>query len=191
MLVLAERFDEAKENLLMYHEQFPTNLNAVIYILKFNELYIKDDELFKKFYDILLELDQSNSLVIFYLNKVDLTMKRLKVLMNYIDFTKNKEDHHAWKALYENLISLEKDSNEEKDVKAYYQSLFASYWPTYHFHTLTVKINKETCDFIFHKAFTFHYFQSNESFLFLSKILTILSFAKSDKFALLKGLIAQ
>lgn len=181
LLVLFKKFKKAKKHLFNYHKHYPNDLNAIIYILKLNELYIRDKNLFREFYNKLIVLDASNKHLIDYISHICLTVESLKILLCFVDYTINKDDLKAWRLIYDRLIKIETETEDEKEIKEFYENLFASYWPKYHFTSVSVKINPENCDFIFHKAFTFNYFQPKYSTKFVSQIKLILTLAKSDK----------
>ena len=189
MLVLFEDYEKAKELLIKYHKHYSTNQNAIIYMLKFNELYLNDLTIFKDYYNKLIILDPSNQYLLYYLDHLTLSVESLKILLHYVDFTMNKEDGHAWRLIYERLRKLKKKSPEEKEIKLYYNSVFASYWPTFHFKTVSVKINEENCDLIFHKAFIFYYFQPIISAKFVTQIRFILMLAKNTNADILNKLL--
>lgn len=178
LFILFRKFRKAKEVLIKYHEQYPSNLNAIIYMLRFNELYLLDAELFIEYYNKLIKLDPSNDKLMHYIDCIKLPLESLKTLLSYVDYVHNKDNKKAWRLIYNRLKQLKPP--EKNMIKQFYDRLYASYWPSYQFRTVSIKINRENCDFIFYKAFVFNYFQPEESVKFVLQILVILTVARSD-----------
>ena len=172
--------------LFKYYERHPDNLNAVLYILKFNELYLKDPDVFRSFYNRLVELDPGHPYLIRYLDHICLPVESLKILLLFVDYTANKDNRNAWRLIYTKLGEIERRSSEETVIRNFYATVFASYWPTYQFTNVSVKINPEACDFLFHKAYVFNYFQPRQSEKFVSQVKLVLTITESaDKLKLL------
>lgn len=184
LLVLFKKFEKAKRLLLRHYERHPDDLNAIVYILKFNRLYIKDLELFRTFYNRLLELDPSHRCLIEYMDYLCVPLECLKILLSFVDYTANKDDQQAWKLIHAMLLTIE--PLDAVAIREFYQaSGFASYWPAYQFTNVSIRVNPENCDFLFHKAHVFNYFQPKLSEKFVSQVKLMLTITKSDKLQIL------
>ena len=181
LLILFKKFGKAKRLLFKFYERHPTNPNAVVYILKFNELHLREPDVFRTFYNKLVQLDPGHRCLIDYLDHLCLPVESLKILLCFVDYTTNKDDRTAWKLIHTKLATIEARSSEETAIKDFYTTVFASYWPTYQFTNLSIKINRENCDFLFHKAHAFHYFQPKLCVKFVSQVKLLLTITKSDK----------
>lgn len=187
LLVMFKRFEEAKALLFSHYERHPNDPNAIVYILKFNELHLKDAELFRTFYNRLLDLDRGHRCLIDYLDYLCVPVEILKVLLSFVDYNANKDDLAAWRQIYTRLVSIERSSPKAAAIREFYHaSGFASYWPTYQFINVSLRINAENCDFLFHKAFVFNYFQAELSTNFAAQVKLILTITKCDKLELIE-----
>ena len=185
LLILFGKSVKAKELLFDYCERQPNNLNALLYVLKFNELYLKDPNVFERFYSKLVRLDPGHRSLIEYLDQLCLPVGGLIILLGFVDHTANKDDRNAWRLIYTKLGAIETRSSEETAIRAFYTTVFASYWPVYQFTNVSVQIKPDDCDFLFHKAHVFNYFQPRLSKNFVAQVKLVLAIAKSDKLELL------
>lgn len=188
LLVLFKKIRKAKRLLLRFYECHPNNLNAVIYMLKFNELYLKDEDVFRTFYNRLIQLDPSHRCLIDYLDHICSVVESLQILLCFVDYAANKDDANAWQLIHTKLAAIESGSPQETAIKEFYGNIFESYWPTYQFTNLSIKINPENCELLFHKALVFNFFQPLRSSKFVAQVKLVLTIIQSDKVELLNQL---
>lgn len=185
LLILFGKFEKANELLFDYYERHPDNLNAVLYILRFNELHLKNPEMFQMFFNRLVRLDPGHHRLIDYLGHLCLPVGGLIILLGYVDYTANQNDRTAWKHIYTKLVAIKGCATQETAIKEFYETVFASYWPVYQFMNVSIKLSPENCDFLFHKAYVFNYFQPKLSKKFVSQVKLLLTITKSDKLEIL------
>ena len=133
LLVLYDKFEDAKDILQEYVDKHPFNINAIFYLKKFNQKYLNSDYIDEICTKNLISLDPGNPFIIDWIDHIKDRIERIRVLFNFVDYVHNRHSIKAWKLLATLVEELWPNEDDQKTISHVYGKFFSSYWPTYHF----------------------------------------------------------
>ncbi|XP_074605692.1 uncharacterized protein LOC141858743 [Brevipalpus obovatus] len=141
LLFFKKSIEEARECLVTYKKKNPTNLNAYIYLYRFIDRFdsgSREDENLLKECAISISKYAPNDPLILDIIKSDILnlTKRVELLMEFIDYSENKNNIDAWTELSSLLKRLKEDSRALERIQNLYTWKYKPYWLSYHWNDI-------------------------------------------------------
>ncbi|XP_015789866.1 uncharacterized protein LOC107366749 [Tetranychus urticae] len=139
ILIHKDLITEAIDCLISYKDLNEENLNAYIYIYKFMIHYGDTEpnfeEIIDECFDKIVQLSPSCPLILEMVDYCEIEpLKACKALMEFVDYSENKENPKAWRKLSDFLEKL--NIVESNTILDHYKFIYSSYWQNYHWDQL-------------------------------------------------------